>query len=112
MDSRPHIGTVTFRGKEFPVVYSSIIMEQEPVPKLGIVMDTVIMKCTMIVKRRWRRARPCSAWIELLLEFVPSAWFCPACSGLMVVDHTARRSHYTDAGHLILETWPKSWSSR
>lgn len=97
MASQSQYGTINIRGKEFAVVQSWILMPGETEPKLGIVMNTLTFQCPMESRSDWGDVERCAVWLEVVLEFVPSAWLCPACGGLMILDSQFESYNYARA---------------
>ena len=88
--------TVTIRGRKFEVRRSSVLMEGESEPQLGVVFNVVTMACPMPVLDTGQ-VQLCRAWMDLALDFAPIAYVCQACRGIIIVDEKEEATWYADA---------------
>ena len=87
---------VIIGGREFQVQRSSVLMEGETEPNLGVVFNVATIECPMSIFEG-TRVRQCGAWMDLGLDFAPIAYVCQSCAGIVVVDVQTESSWYGDA---------------
>ncbi len=88
---------ISILGRKYAVKRPSIAPAEGGIGPLGIALDTLIVKCPMLVGEEQSGYRRCDHWLQLIAEFTPSAWICPHCHGLIMLDKTAKASSYAAA---------------
>lgn len=79
-------GVIQIRGKTFEAHFSPFRMQGERTRQIGINMNTLLLKCPMKTTVGPFRTKICHHLIQMIAEFTPSAWVCPHCKGLLMMD--------------------------
>jgi hypothetical protein len=94
----PNSDIVRILGKQFEIQEPSIAPPPNwDVEMRGLSMQTMILKCPMAVTSR-QGLGSCGHWLKLIAEFMPSAWLCPHCKGLIILDKQTRADAYPSSG--------------
>jgi hypothetical protein len=94
-------GVVRIRGKSFKTRVAPMLMPGEVMPQIGIIMNTLLLKCPMTASEGLFGSKACHHLIQMIAEFTPSAWVCPHCKGLLMMD-VQQEAHNYNAANLRL----------
>lgn len=72
---------ISIGGKKFAIYNNPFVIPGKE-PSQVVVVNTVIFKCPLFELE----SQPCQSWIALTTDFAPTAWVCPACSGVFALD--------------------------
>jgi len=86
-------GKITILGKDYPLYMSPIVMDGQPV-QIGASLKYAFFECSMLHQRDGRQDQVCGAKLGIIADFIPSAWMCPVCNGLMVLDTLSGSDKY------------------
>jgi hypothetical protein len=84
-------------GNNYEIRRSTVVLPGDNEPDVGVAMDTMLMRCPMQLSRREPTYHPCDQLIKVILDFLPSVWICPKCSGLIIIDDTLDARKYYNA---------------
>jgi len=87
---------VRILNKYFTIQQHSLSPPDGGIPPSGIQMNTLIFSCPMRVGIG-TGAYTCGHVLQFVAEFVPSAWICPYCNGLIMLDVQSEQQRYASA---------------
>jgi tetratricopeptide (TPR) repeat protein len=93
-------GTIIIRGQEHEMHASPLARLGEDA-EYGVTLTAAELRCPLPRTGPDGVQATCDTWIELELDFGPSAWLCPVCGGLVVVDDEAERPVYADCDQVL-----------
>lgn len=93
-------GKVTILGKDYPLYMSPFRLKGQTA-QIGVSLEFAFFECGMLHRRDGRQDQVCGAKLGIVADFIPSAWRCPVCNGLMILDTLSGSDKYKQPSLIV-----------
>lgn len=84
---------ITILGKKYQLLMPNIRMPGESL-QAGAILNCGFFECRIPRRRDGGQVQVCGTKLGVVADFVPSAWMCPICGGLTILNAKRRIEHY------------------